>query len=343
MSFLIEKVFRFWFLIECIVLLNSCEDFVLFNSQSTLPGYSLLTISQLNEPGIRALLIQTYNDLGGLRAAGSWTTGNICFSTSSTIGNGNIFLSIGGTQQTVFGNGVDINGVFNIGEIFQFRDDGSTRTTLNDLTAWTTRTCASFDDNPGIFGKNCGINNQQTITQPGVYSYTYSSNEGPGTYTSNRAKYRIRFTISGFTCYAPTITVKTFMGDYGNPSNTNADAEEILTTYIFDVSDVSSIVEVDRCGDTNDFCDSTSRPGSSCNIAGIQGTGCSRYVSCPQYYTPVSSWSSGSVREFIVSNGAEVHDLADNNCGTDTMNIEFILSCATELVQITNGNNAYTS
>ena len=332
-------------LILCVIIVDSCEDFVLFNAQWTLPGYSLLTISQLNEPGIRALLIQTYNDLGGLRSVGTWSTGNLCFSTSSAIGNGTIFLSIGGTHQTVFGNDINIHGWFNTGLIYQFRigDTGSTRTTLNDLATWTTDTCIRLASNPGIFGKNCGINNQQTLTKPGVYSYTYSSSEGPGTYTSNRAKYRIRFTISGFTCYAPTITVKTFMGDYGNPSNTNADAEEILTTYIFDVNNVSSIVEVDRCGDTNDFCDSTSRPGSSCNIVGTQGGNCSRYVSCPQYYTPVNSWPSGSIREFIVSNGADVHDLTANNCGTDTMNIEFILSCATELVQITNGNNAYTS
>ena len=84
----------------------------------------------------------------------------------------------------------------------------------------------------------------------------------------------------------------------------------------------------------------TSRPGSSCNIAATEGTGCSRYVSCPQYYTPVNSWPSGSIREFIVSNGIGVDRIS---CGPNTMNIEFILSCATELVQINNGNNAYTS
>ena len=318
--------FSLWLLIGYIILLNSWEDFVLYNSQSILAGYSLLTISQLNDPGIRALLIQTYNDLGGLRSAVTWTASIdiVCFSIS----NGS--LTIGNSIQIATINGQITRSIV-VGGIYQL----TLRSTLNDLTIWNTATtCNVINPGPGIFGKNCGINNQVTLTKPGVYSYKYTSSEGPGTYTGNRAKYRIRFTIFGFTCFAPTITVKTFMGDYDGAT------EELLVTYVSNINSPSSIIEVDRCGDTNDFCDSALRPGNLCNIAGIQGSDCSRYVSCPQYYTPVNSWAPGSIREFIVSNGAEVHDFF-NGCGT--MNIEFILSCAFELIQINNGNRAYTS
>ena len=336
------KCVCFWLLIVCIIVLNGCEDFRIFDSRTNTSKpffeYSLLTISQLNDPGIRALLIQTYNDLGGLRIgeiSSSFIATDPCFSTSSSP-FGNVFLSIDGMAQIVTKNNAQSDGVFTMNDVIQFRDgiNGTIRTTLNDYTTWTTLSCQSLDNSLGIFGKGCDINNQVTLTQPGIYSYIYSSNEVRGELYSNRAKYRIRFTINHFTCYAPTITVKTFMNDYNDAT------EELLVTYIANISSLSSVIVVDRCGHVSPFCNSTSRPGSNCNIPGRQGNSCDRYVSCPQYYTPTSSWTSGSDKEFIVSNGIGVDRIS---CGPNTMNIEFILSCATELVQITDGNASYTS
>ena len=344
MSLLREKsLYLFWLLIEYIIVLNGCEDFRIFDSQANTtqlfyPEFSLLTISQLNDPGIRALLIQTYNALNGLRIGeieSAFIATDPCFSTSSSP-FGNVFLYIDGISQIVAKDNGGSDGVYDLSHIIQFRDgiNGTIRTTLNDYTTWTTGLCQNLNTSIGIFGKGCNINNQVTVTQPGIYSYIYSSNEERGESYSNRAKYRVQFTINDFTCYAPTITVKTFNNDY------NDAPESLLVTYIANISSFSSIIEVKRCGHTRPFCNATSRPGSNCNIPGIQGNSCDRYVSCPQYYTPTFSWISGSVKEFIVSNSPYVDSIS---CGPNTMNIEFILSCATELVQITDGNASYTS
>ena len=305
--------------------LKCCEHFIIGNAQSTIAGFNLLSLQELNNPAIKASLIHQYNQLKGLRVSVSWNPGNTCLVTS-TVNNYNgiksdnkiIYLyynSAAGKPSYVYSSSQ-----YKIGDL-----EGRFEYDFDELT----NTSCIVNNNPGIFGKNCGVNRRLTLTKPGIYNYYYSSSQR---YISSpygaHAKYHIEFIISGFTCYNPTITVQTSNHDYAYTY------EDLLVTYIYGKNS-SEMTQVRRCGRYHDtFCSSSVKPGGLCNVYGQTSstTTCNRNYACPQYYTPTNEWSNGSTYGFVITNGIYV---GLQGCSY-SMNIEFILSCATNRETITN-------
>jgi len=317
-------------IISCnLLMLKCCEDFKISNTQSILNGYELLSIKQLNDPAIKAQLIHQYNQQQGISVGISWTPGINCLVTS--IANDDNGLSVNNeTIYLFFGNSALFTASLTANDIHRIGTVGE-RKFLYDFGEFTSARCV-LDNNPGIFGKNCDINNKVILTKPGIYKYQYTSNEewiDPND-KGNHAKYHIEFTISNFTCYNPTLTVKTSNQDY------DLGDENLVVTYIFG-NESDSMAQIISCnGRSGDpFCLANAKPGDTC---GILGSGvialCDRDYSCPQYYTPTNEWVNGNSYGFVISNGIEVNNLF---CRW-AMNIEVTLSCATKS-QIVGCNN----
>ena len=315
-------------------LIFSCENFVISNVEDTLSGYILLSLSQLNDPGIRAQLIHTYSELNGLRSRMTWTANISCLITSSNNGiniNGiqqQTFVMDGHTSETSFTNGM----LYKIGGL-----EGETNL---DKQMYSESISCMVNNNPGIFGKNCDINDNVVVREPGIYRCSYTSNEAmevafPDFITGNHAKYYIQFDVINFTCFHPTITVKTAMMDYGEPPV----GEDILVTYIYG-NKSDELINIARCGsgiDGGRFCNANSKSGAICDIIGANDE-CGRNFSCPHYYSPSNAWDDGNTYGLVISNGIFV---TQQSCQY-SMDIEVILSCATQ-GQTINSDDSVTS
>ena len=316
-----------------VLYLKCCDHFAIGNAQYPMREYNLLSLQQLNDPAIKASLIHQYNQLGGLYSRHSWSPGNTCLVTSTVnnytgIKSNNKILHLysnsGATKPSWVYPGTWGN-IHTIGDL-----EGRFKYDFDELT---NATCI-MNNNPGIFGRNCNTNKEVVLTKPGIYNYYYTSltrHLNDYDYGAH-AKYHIKFIISGFTCYNPTITVKTGNHDYASTYR------DLLVTYIYGKNS-NEMTQVRRCGGDHDkFCSSSIKPGGSCNINGLTASDgssvCIRNYACPQYYTPTNEWINGSTYGFVISNGINV---SVRGCTISySMNIEFILSCATNRETITN-------
>ena len=306
--------------------LKCCEEFIIGNAGSTISGYNLLSLTKLNDPAIKASLIHQYNQLQGLTVRIRWRPGNNCLVTS----NANNYHGIKSNDRVLYlhqyegvlktPSWITTNSLLKIGDLegrkkYDFGELTNTSCVINN---------SGIFGNPGIFGKNCGANKRVILKKPGIYNYSYKSSvTSSSLFPGAHAKYHIEFIIYGFTCYNPTITIKTSNHDYGH-ADTNKD---ILVTYIYGRNS-SDMTQVTRCGyGSNTFCLASSKPGDLCNHYGQKTnrfTYCSRLWSCPQYY--------GGTYGFVITNGVNV----GLQVCYRSMNVGFVLSCATNKETINN-------